>query len=390
VLAAVVCVGSKIAGGAAGLADDAVGAGLGALGDSAMGGLTGWVAEGASWLVSRVGQMLERSSRPALGSTWFARQYRAMIGLAVGLALVVLLCAVIHATLRQDVEMLLRAAFVSLPIALCLCFAAVTLVEIALGVTDWMTAEILRSEADTGRFFKDVGDAPTSVVDKALPSFLLFLSGVFMAVMTFMVWLELVMREAAIYVAMAFLPLSLSAMIWRATAHWCRRLVEGLGAIILSKFTIAAVIALAASAMSHAGDSGQDGGWTALLAGSAVMLIAALTPMLLLRIIPFAESATQVGLQRGAARGAVASAPGSQSASMVVRLAMAQTFASAMAGGLGGGAGRALPPAPAPTAPSPAAPPATPPKSGGSGSQGSGEAAQQPGPAAGTTQPRRA
>lgn len=93
--------------------------------------------------------------------------------------------------------MLLRAAFVALPVALCLCFAAVTLVEIALGVTDWMTAEILDGfKADTGKFFKDVGDvlAPASLASGPLPGFLLFLSGLFMAVMTF---IRRVRRRAA-------------------------------------------------------------------------------------------------------------------------------------------------------------------------------------------------
>lgn len=349
--ATLVCAGQAIFSGVTGAAGDAVSAGVGLVGDSAMSGLTSWVAGGAAWLVSRVGQMLERSSRPALGSTWFTRQYRAMIGLAVALALVVLLCAVIHATLRQDIAMLLRSAFVALPLALCLCFAAVTLVEIALGVTDWMTAEILRSfKPDTGEFFKDVADVltPSSVAPGVLPGFLLFLGGLFMAVMTFMVWLELVMREAAIYVAVAFLPLSFAAMIWQRTAHWCRRLVDGLVAIILAKFTIASAIALAASAMAHARDG--DGGWTALLAGTAVMLVAALTPLLLLRIIPFAETAAQAGLQRGVMRGAVAAAPGANTASMVVRLAMAKQFTGALAAGRAGAGARALPPPPAPAA----------------------------------------
>ena len=377
--ATLICAGKTIISGATGLAGDAVAAGLGLVGDSAMSGLTSWVAGGASWLMSRVGQMLERSTRPALGSTWFTGQYRTMIGLAVALALVVLLIAVIHSTLRQDVALLLRTAFVALPMAMCLCFAAVTLVEIALGVTDWMTAEILRGfEADTGSFFKDIGDvlAPSALGGVAIPGFLLFLGGLFLAVMTFMVWLELVMREAAIYVAVAFLPLSFAAMIWQQTAHWCRRLVDGLIAIILAKFTIASAIALAASAMAHARH--DDGGWTALLGGTAVMLVAALTPLLLLRIIPFAETAAHAGLQRGAMRGAVTAAPGAGAASMVVRLAIAKQFTSALGAGRGGGAARALPPAPAPaalkasTGPAAVRSPATP-KPGKSDEHGGGD-----------------
>ena len=92
-----------------------------------------------------------------------------------------------------------------------------------------MTAEILRRfEADTGEFFEDVGEvlAPASLTGSPLPGFLLFLGALFTALATFVVWLELIMREAAIYVAVAFLPLCFAAMVWERTAHWCRRLVE--------------------------------------------------------------------------------------------------------------------------------------------------------------------
>ncbi len=82
------------------------------------------------------------------------------------------------------------------------------------------------------------------------------------------------MREAAVYVAVAFLPLALVAMVWERTAHWSRRLAEWLVAIILAKFTIAAAFALAASAIVDAPSSG--GGLSALLAGCSVLLVAAL------------------------------------------------------------------------------------------------------------------
>src|ERR1044072_4559229 len=67
---AVVCAVSKIVPGATGLAGDAVAGGLGSLGESAMSGLTSWVAEGAAWLAGRGGQMLEGPSPPPPGGTW--------------------------------------------------------------------------------------------------------------------------------------------------------------------------------------------------------------------------------------------------------------------------------------------------------------------------------
>ena len=49
------------------------------------------------------------------------------------------------------------------------------------------------------------------------------------------------------------------------------------------------------------------------------MLIAALTPFLLLRVIPLSEAAGHAALHRGAARGAVGAMPGARTGGMVVR-----------------------------------------------------------------------
>jgi hypothetical protein len=298
--ATLVCAGGAIVD----TAGDVVGeAGLELAGDAVMGGLTDWVAGGAAWLLGKAAKLLERSARPALGSTWFQRQYSSMLGLAVALSLVFLLCAVLQATLRQDARALTRSVLLALPLSMLLCFTAVTLVEGALAFTDWMTAAVLRRfERDTGEFFADVSEVlvPASLTGNPLPGFLLLLGALVTALATFVVWLELIMREAAIYLSVAFLPLCFAAMVWERTAHWCRRLVELLAAIILARFTIATAVAVAAGAMGHA--RGGQGGLTALMAGCAVMLIAALTPLLLLRLVPIAEAAGDVALHRGATR----------------------------------------------------------------------------------------
>ena len=342
-----------VGGAALGAAGDAVGAGIGAAGDAVMGGLTKWVAGGAAWLLERTAKALQRSTRPALGSTWFRRQYRSMIELSIGVALLFFLCAVLHATLKHDARALVRSALLAMPAAMLLSFAAVTLVEAALGATDWMTALVLRDFGrDTGAFFEDIGGilAPAAATGSPLPGFVVFLGGLLTALAEFVVWLELIMREAAVYVAVGFVPLSLAATIWERTAHWCRRLVEILGAIILSKLTIAVAVAMAAAAMGH-GRSGE-GGLTALMAGCAVMLIAALTPWILLRLIPMAEAAGHVGLHRGAARSAIGTAPGAQTAAMVVRQAV---LVAATPGGLAASRQHMLA-AKAPTPPSPPIP----------------------------------
>jgi hypothetical protein len=363
--ATLVCAGEAVVGGAV----DAVGGAADAAGNVVMGGLTEWVAGGASWLLQRAASVLGRSTRPALGSTWFQRQYQTMLNLAVALALVFLLCAIVHALLKQDPRALARSALVALPVAMLLCFAAVTLVEVALAVTDWMSARVLdRFEEDTKEFFADVGEVltPASLTGNPLPGFLIFLGGLMTALATFVVWLELIMREAAIYVAVAFLPLCFVAMVWERSAHWCRRLVELLIAIILAKFTIAVAVALAAGAMGNA--RAGDGGFTALMSGCAVMLIAALTPWLILRMLPIAESAGHLPLHRGSAKGAIGTAPGAQTASMVVRQAV---LVAASPSGLAAARSQML-------LAKPAAAPAPPLPSGGMGGGPTGQGSGRP------------
>jgi hypothetical protein len=41
-----------------------------------------------------------------------------------------------------------------------------------------------------------------------------------------LVWLELLLRAAAVYVAVLFLPLALAGRAWPAIAHWSPRLVR--------------------------------------------------------------------------------------------------------------------------------------------------------------------
>jgi hypothetical protein len=212
-----------------------------------------------------------------------------------------------------------------------------------------MTAWVLAGTGDDiGAAFRALGKVlvATGPNPYAAP-FVVFLNAVLISVIALVVWLELVMREAAVYVALAYLPLTLAAMVWERTVHWSRRLSEWLLAIILAKFTIACAFALAASAIT--GGFGDGGGVTTVLAGSATLLIAAITPWALLRIIPFAESAAG-NLTRGHVTSAATGAPGVQSATSVARQMLLMRFTSGM-GGSQRAASVASSPTPKPTMP---------------------------------------
>jgi hypothetical protein len=313
-----------------GAAGDVIGAGVGAAGDAVMGSIVTWAGSGAAWLVKTIAQQVDRSTRPALGSAWFTRRYASMRSLAISLALLFLLAAITHAVLRQDLAMLARSCLVALPLALMLTFAAVTLVELGLMLTDSLTdAAVSGVGGDAKESFADLGGAlaPGPMVNP-LPGLVLFLGSILIAVLALVVWIELMLREAAIYVAVAFLPLALAAITWPRTAHWARRLAEWITAIVLSKLAIAVSFAIAGSMLGNA--RGGSGGLSAILGGCAVLLVAAMSPWVLLRLIPFAEQAAG-SLQRSHVGGAMRAAPGAAASSLLVRQAMLKSFGAGLA-----------------------------------------------------------
>ena len=111
-------------------------------------------------------------------------------------------------------------------------------------------------------------------------SFLAFVVGLLTVAATITLWIELLIRSAAVYVIVLMLPLFFAALVWPARRVWAVRAVELLVALILSKFVIVAVLALGGAALvtrsfpslteTLAGDhAGHAGGVLALGAAAA-------------------------------------------------------------------------------------------------------------------------
>ena len=273
--------------------------------DSMVGGvfdqLYGWVAGGAAWLLSRLVSLLDSSTRPDVSAGWFARQHRLMGALAAALVLPLLLISTLTAVVRQDWRGLLRSYLVYLPAAMLGTAIAIPMVDVALAVTDWMGSVLMDAmRGDVTAFTDSVSSALTTTAGVTpaggVAPFLLFIGAAIIALGAFAVWVELVLRTAGIYVALFFLPLGFASLVWPSTRAWFTRLVKALAALILSKFIIVAVIALAAAALGSI--SGPEGsGFTGVIAGSALMLMAAFSPLVLFRLADIAgdDMASAVG-----------------------------------------------------------------------------------------------
>jgi DNA processing protein len=328
--------------------------------------LTSWVSEGAGWLIGRVVVAIDKTTTPQLATKGFLRQYTKMAAIAAVMAAAMLMLAVLEGLAQGNSTLLVRVALVNAPLALIATTIAYAVVQLLLVVTDGLCAAVSATSDEGGRRFfeaaigglgeaggnagKEVGAASGPAGELAgqaggaagAPLFVAFLAAIVGAFAAFVVWLELLMRDAAVYVVALFLPLSLAASIWPRWTGALRRTAELLVAVVASKFVIVVTVNLAAALIA-----GGEGGIEHVLAASALMLLACFAPFVLLKLIPFAEGAMSAAYARRSASSS-AMMSGAQVASNV---AILRGMASARRGdsgvtlwddesGGGGGAGR--------------------------------------------------
>jgi hypothetical protein len=296
-------------------------------GEFVMRGVTAWVTNAAVWVAGKVGELIENTSSPDLRASWFEGQYGTMVAVAGALALLMLMLAVIQSIIRQDVGLLVRAAFGYLPMAFILAGVAIAGAGLLIAITDDMSAAVVASlgTEQSDNLLQAVGDAYKKALDEdsGIPLFGVFLGAIILAIGAFVLWLEMIIRDAAIYICVFFLPLTFVAMVWPTTGRWARRLVELLVAIILAKFVIVSILTLATAAIANTGVAEGDGNtFEQMLAGSALLVLAAWSPFALLRMIPAMEvAAANVASQRSTMSAAAGSA-GIHSPSGYMRQAM--------------------------------------------------------------------
>ncbi len=262
--------------------------------DAVFNGLSQWVASGAQWLLSQIGNVLVSTTSIDLGADWFLKHYEVMTALAGVVVLPLLLVSTLQAIYRQNAGQLVRSFFVQLPLALLLGVVAVQIVILCLSATDALCAEVAGgSGSDVHALLTGMSKGLIiAMADPGMATFVLLLVGLLVAAAAFVLWLELLVRSAAVYVAVLFLPLAMATLVWPTVAHWCRRLVETLTALILSKFVIVATLSLAASAVGSgtAGTGDAGAGFASVLAGGALLVLATFVPFSILRLIPLVEA----------------------------------------------------------------------------------------------------
>lgn len=282
--------------------------------DKVADGITDWVLGAVDYFVGGVVNFLLTSSDADVAAVWFSgpgspyATVRAIAGvLLVGFALL----AILQGLVRGDAGMMAGRVFAAMPAAVLAMVATTAVVGELLEVTDALSAAVLNpSGGDAGQFLDGLRH-----LDVSSGGFAVVLVGLAAVMGGMLLWVELLIRSAVVYLLVALSPLAFAAMVWPTARGVARRLAEMLLAVILSKLVICISLAVGVAALAGAGTAtGPDAGvgdaaargLGTLLVGAAVLGLAAASPFVVLRLFPAVESAAVAsGVSRAPVRTAI-------------------------------------------------------------------------------------
>jgi hypothetical protein len=293
---------SGTAGVVAGLAGEAASA----VGNGILDLLANWMIGAATQITTFVARAMAQTSTPALESSWFEAQFAPMADLGAALALLVALIALGSAAIRRSPQAL-AATIAGIARAGIGTSLVVALTAVGLQLADQISAAVVSGSPHA--FWSTVahawGSSGFGGFGSSALAMLIALVEVFAAVF---VWLELIVRDTAIYVAVLLFPIGLAASIWPALGAWPARLGRLLLLFVILKPLTLIVLSLAGSAAA-AGlsfGSGVPGSVGTILSAVVIFALAAFAPWALMHLLAAdAESAHTASGLRTAAGAAV-------------------------------------------------------------------------------------
>ncbi|HEX4365130.1 MAG TPA: hypothetical protein VHZ75_11320 [Solirubrobacteraceae bacterium] len=246
---------------------------------------TSWMTDAATWITSRIQKLIGETKTPELTSSWYRQRFGAMAALGLGLSALVAMIALGSAALRRDASAL-GATLIGMFRAGLGTGLVLALTVMALGVADGVTNVVAGDGSGhaAAKFWSDVAAAWGSPNYAGFgSSAIAFLFASVQVLAGLAVWIELLVREAGIYVAVLFMPAALAASIWPRLRAWQARLTTLLFVLIALKPVMIVVLSLTGSAAGSGGNVQHDTGL--LVAAVVILMLAALTPWALMALV---------------------------------------------------------------------------------------------------------
>ncbi len=312
-------------------------------------GIGSWVLGAVAFFVDGIVNFLLTSARPNVEAAWFSgagSPYATVRNIAGVLLLGFLFLGLIQGLLAGDATAMMRRVAADLPAAVLGMIGTTVIVGKLLELTDALSAAVLaHSGGQAVHFLSGFG----VTANGATQGFAAVLLGLVAVIAGLLLWIELMVRSVLVYILVALSPLSFAAMVWPSARGVLRRTIELLLSVILSKLVVCIAISVGVAALAGAGtadgnSAGLGGQATVsmgtLFVGTAILVIAAFAPFLVLKLIPWTESALVAhGMSRSPVRAANSTISTVNSANSVARLAGggSRSAPALPAGGTGSG-----------------------------------------------------
>jgi hypothetical protein len=283
-------------GGVAGSAAKALAAGV-------MDQVAAWMVQAAQTVDGDVMKAATATSTPELSAPWYQQEFGYLAFFGAALAAIVALIGLASASVRGDPHALgeifygiLRAGLVTAMV--------ISLTLLALKVADGVSGDIAHHMP--AQFFSTLSSAWGAKGWGGLASSALaFLTALVEVVVAVLLWIELLFRDAAIYVAVLFFPFTLAMAIWPRLSHAHSKLVRVLGIFIVFK-PVALIVMMTGANLLLGGVSffgGVAPSVGTILAGLAILAMAAFAPWALMHLAGMdAGSMGSSGARRGGGR----------------------------------------------------------------------------------------
>ncbi len=300
----------------------------------------GLIADAVASVTKSIVSAMDSTTAVDLGGGFFPELTpirQTVLGMSMALLLAFFLASIIRALAAGEPGAIIRAALVDVPAAILLMLVSVTVAWILIRIVDEASLAVT---GDVGEAMGEFSASLIAVEALTGAGLLGIIFGLLFIIGAILVWLQLLVRSALIYILVVMAPLGFATRAHPATRQIARRTIEMGVALILSKFAVAVAFGVGATAIesSNGVADGEGVDVTGMMTGVAVMLMAAFMPWVIWKAIPFVEAATAAaGVERSPVRAAVAGTSMAVAASVgVTKLAGGGAAAGGGTSGVGG------------------------------------------------------
>ena len=322
---------------------DAAGAAAGWAWDKVIIGIYQWLANGLAMMIEWVWSVLDTATTPRVTAAWFQNDLAVRVGvLALATTIAMMLASAAQAAISGRPEHIIDAVREGVK-AIVSSALTITVLDMLIGVTDEASAFVWRSgRPDLVKMIEGMMTMATTTgpLASTFVGPLCMIVG-FLGLIGLVI--SLMMRSSLIYVVAALAPIVFSLGVLPSFRGSSRKLVHLGVSLVLSKLAIVITLIVAVKLIAHPidGPAGPvinqaSAAVGTLMAGFICFMIAAVTPMVLYRLMPSIEGAmVGSGVASGWARGATTAA----STALMVKSLGASKTASAATRAVGGQAG---------------------------------------------------